>query len=96
VAKEKEQVEVKLGDILKEMGGFVKEQYPGLSLSKFLDDIKAELTDKWDQGRQELAAALMRGYDGFVMYPRTNHDKQPEHEQPQPDQQQEQSRGREM
>jgi hypothetical protein len=78
MAKDKEPVEVKLGDILKETGGFIKEQYPGLSLSKFLDDLKVELVEKWDQGKQELAAALMRGSDGFVMYPRVNHDK-PEH-----------------
>jgi len=44
----------------------------------------------------EMAAALFRG-DAFVMYPRTNQGKGPEHGLPQETQEQEQSRGgREM
>jgi hypothetical protein len=91
---EKKQVEVKLGDVLKETGNFVKEMFPGLSLSKFLDDIKVELTEKWDQGRQELAAALMRGYEGFVLYQHSDKDRdnQPAHGLPK-EVQKEQERG---
>jgi hypothetical protein len=89
---EKKQVEVKLGDVLKETGNFVKEMFPGLSLSKFLDDIKVELTEKWDQGRQELAAALMRGYDGFILYQKTKENDNPNHGLPQ-EVQKEQERG---
>jgi hypothetical protein len=68
-----------------------------LSLSKILGDIGTELKDQAAHGAHELAAALFRGTDAFVMYPRTNHDKAPEHGLPQETPQQEQDRGgREM
>jgi len=70
---------------------------PGLSLSKILGDIGTELKDQAAHGAHELAAALFRGTDAFVMYPRQNHDKAPEHGMPQETPQQEQDRGgREM
>jgi len=70
---------------------------PGLSLSKILGEIGTELKDQAAHGAHELAAALFRGTDAFVMYPRTNHDKAPEHGLPQETPQQEQDRGgREM
>src|SRR5271165_1648623 len=51
---------------------------PGLSLSKILGDIGAELKDQAAHGAHELAAALFRG-DAFVMYPRTNQADGPDH-----------------
>jgi hypothetical protein len=67
---------------------------PGLSLSKILHDVGKELKEQAVMGSHELASALFRG-DGFVMYPRTNHDNGVDHGLP--DMQQEQERGgREM
>jgi hypothetical protein len=63
---------------------------PGLSLSKILGDIGAELKNQAAHGSHEMAAALFRG-DAFVMYPRTNQADGPDHGLP--DTQQEQSRG---
>lgn len=59
---------------------------PGLSLSKILGDIGAELKQQAAHGAHELASALFRG-DGFVLYPRTNQADGPDLPQ------QEQSRG---
>ena len=67
---------------------------PGLSLSKILGDVGNELGHQAQAGAHELAAALLRGHDGFVMYPRDGADHGPHGP---PDQQQEQERGgREM
>ncbi|SRR5260370_1211647 len=67
---------------------------PGLSLSKIFGDVVAELKEQAAHGAHELSSLLFRG-DAFVMYPRTNQDKGPEHGLPEV--QQEQSRGgREM
>lgn len=63
---------------------------PGLSMSKILGDIGAELKNQAAHGSHEMAAALFRG-DAFVMYPRTNQADGPDHGLP--DMQQEQSRG---
>ena len=70
---------------------------PGLSLSKILGDIGAELKNQAAHGSHEMAAALFRG-DAFVMYPRTNQADGPAHGMPDmqhglPEMQQEQSRG---
>lgn len=68
---------------------------PGLSLGKILSDIGTELTEQTKHGAHELAAALFRGSDAFVMYPRSNQTDGPDHGLP--DVQQEQARdGREM
>lgn len=66
---------------------------PGLSLSKILHDVSAELKEQAAQGSHELASALFRG-DAFVMYPRTSPDDLPDHGLHGADQQQlEQERG---
>jgi hypothetical protein len=65
---------------------------PGLSLSKILGDVGAEMKEQAAHGAHEMAAALFRG-DAFVMYPRTNQAEGPDHGLPQEMQQQEQSRG---
>jgi hypothetical protein len=49
---------------------------PGLSLSKILNDIGTELKEQGTQGAHELAAALFRNYDGFVMYPKTGKEQE--------------------
>lgn len=68
---------------------------PGLSLSKILSDIGTELKEQGSHGAHEMAAALFRGSDAFVMYPRSNEADGPEHGLP--DMQYEQVRdGREM
>ena len=43
---------------------------PGLSLGKIFGEIADELAHQGRQGSHELAAALLRGHDGFVLYPR--------------------------
>jgi hypothetical protein len=67
---------------------------PGLSLSNILHDVGKELKEQAVMGSHELASALFRG-DGFVMYPRTNHDNGVDHGLPDPQQEQERD-GREM
>lgn len=75
---------------------------PGLSLSKILNDIGSEMKQQAAQGAHELAAALFRGSDGFVMYQRTKDGKDdqqhglPIEAMKQPDVRKEQSMGREM
>jgi hypothetical protein len=48
---------------------------PGLSLSKMLGDIGAELKQQASHGALEMASAIFRG-DPYVMYPRTGKDAQ--------------------
>ncbi len=67
---------------------------PGLSLSKILGDIGAELKQQAAHGAHELTAALFRG-DAFVMYPRTNQAEGPDHGLT-PEAQQHEQQGREM
>jgi hypothetical protein len=52
---------------------------PGLSLSKMLSEIGAELKQQAAHGAHEMAAALFRCTDAFVMYPRTNQAEGPDH-----------------
>jgi hypothetical protein len=69
---------------------------PGLSLSKILSDVGQELKEQAKMGAHELATALLRGSDGYVMYQRSSEGRKNEGQQL-PEQQQEQSRGgREM
>ncbi len=63
---------------------------PGLSLSKILGDIGAELKEQAAHGAHEMAAALFNG-SAFVMYPHQGRHEEPQHGLP--EQQQEQSRG---
>jgi hypothetical protein len=66
---------------------------PGLSLSNILGDIGSELKQQAAHGAHELAAALFRNSDPFVMYQRSNQVEGPENGLPQEAQQQEQSHG---
>ena len=50
---------------------------PGLSLSKILADVGAEVKQMRAHGAHEMAAALFGG-SGFVMYPRGSHED-PQH-----------------
>jgi hypothetical protein len=55
---------------------------PGLSMSKILSDIGTELKEQGAMGTHELAAALFRNHDAFVLYPRSGKDsveQTPEH-----------------
>jgi hypothetical protein len=75
--------------------GLVQTIAPGLSLGKILSDVGTELVEQTKHGAHELSAALFRGSDAFVMYPRTNQSDGPE--QGPPDLQQEHARdGREI
>jgi hypothetical protein len=65
---------------------------PGLSLSKIFSDIGQELKEQAKHGAHELATALLRGTDGYVMYQRSSEGRKNEGQQL-PEQQQEQSRG---
>jgi hypothetical protein len=68
---------------------------PGLSLGKILSDIGTELKEQGSHGSHELAAALFRGSDAFILYPRSNQADGPDHGLP--DVQHEHARdGREM
>jgi len=49
---------------------------PGLSLSKLFNDIKAEAKEQAKMGAHELATALLRGSDGYVMYQRSGKEGQ--------------------
>lgn len=63
-------------------------------LSRALSEIGAELMDQARHGSHEVAAALFRGADGFVMYP--HEGKQPEHGLPQEPQKEPERGGIEM
>ena len=65
---------------------------PGLSLSKIFSDVGQELKEQAKHGAHELATALLRGTDGYVMYQRSSEGQKNEGQQL-PEQQQEQSRG---
>jgi hypothetical protein len=53
-----------------------------------LEDMKDEAKHQLGQGAHELAAALFRGSDGFVMYPRQEQQKEEEQQKPPPELQQ--------
>jgi hypothetical protein len=57
----------KFMDILNNVGEGVSAAAPGLSLSKILSDVGAEVSRLGDQGRSEIAAALFNN-NGFVLY----------------------------
>jgi hypothetical protein len=67
---------------------------PGLSLSKILSDIGTELKEQGSQGAHELAAALFRNNDAFVMYPKNGNEQ--DQAQSVEQTQQKESEGREM
>ena len=68
---------------------------PGLSLSKMLSDVGAELKNQLAHGSHEMSAALFNG-SAFVMYPRTKEGvDDPQHDLGAPQQEMERG-GREM
>ncbi len=71
---------------------------PGLDWDKFVGDVGHELSQQWDHGRHEIAAALFAGEaDGFIMYPRRDPDgREDEHGVHGRDEQQQDRGGMEM
>ena len=67
--------QVGMSDVMKGVGEFAKETFPGLSLSKILSDVGSELKQQAAHGAHEMASLLFRG-DAFVMYPRTANEGQ--------------------
>lgn len=68
----KEEVGQELGNRVTEAKGFV---------GKVITDVGAELLEQLKHGSHEVAAALFKGTEGFVMYP--HEGKQPEQDPPQ-------------
>ena len=68
---------------------------PGLSLSKILSEVGAELKQQAAHGAHEMAAALFNG-NPFVMYPRQQGHDDPQHGLGQEMQQEQDRGGREM
>ena len=78
--------------------GLLKSLAPGLSLGQILGDLGDELRHQGAQGAHELAAALFRGHDAFVMYPKAGQDRVEQGQNPVKDesQQHQDQDGREM
>jgi len=56
---------------------------PGLSLSKFFNDIVETSVDMWNHGRTELVEGILNAHDGHIMYMKgekdISQDKAPDH-----------------
>lgn len=63
--------------IVQELGDRVSEAKE--FVGNVASDVGAELVHQTAMGSQEIAAALFRGSDGFVLYPHQNNNESPQH-----------------
>jgi hypothetical protein len=76
----------------------MKEVHVGIKevFKEIMDDVLDEASHQVSQGAHEMAAALLGGSDGFVMYPRSEQQQEDEKPQPPPQVEAQQDMGMEL